>query len=109
MQVFVVTLVTIGLAIILLVGGGLSWLMEDRRKSDMRRRSAREAAARFRRRFGVDADRAVAKILESKNISRRKRRFYNLISSELHAHAPRLTVRSRVPGQINTTPDGTQT
>jgi hypothetical protein len=88
MPALVVTLLIVGISIMVVVGGGLSWAMEASRRGDMRRRSAREAAARFRSRFGSNADRAVAKMLDSSNISSRKRRFFNLIASELRSQSP---------------------
>jgi hypothetical protein len=108
MRNFIFTLVVVGMTIIVVVGGGLSLLMEDRRRRDTRHRSAREAAARFRRRFGTNAGPAVQKMLDRPNISRRKRRFFKLIATELRDHAslaPPRPTRSLSP---NSTKPGTQ-
>lgn len=107
MKTFVVTLLVFGIAIIVFIGGGLSWLLEYRRRDDMRRRSAQEAAARFRRRFGSNADRAVGKMLERSNISRRKRRYFNLVLAELQAH-PTQRVKQSTSSTKNLARDGSQ-
>jgi hypothetical protein len=109
MRNFIFTLVVVGLAIIVVVGGGLSLLMEIRRRQDLRRRSAREAAARFRRRFGSNADRAVEKMLDRPNISHRKRRFFKLIATELRVDAAPLVQRPTRSRPSNATQGGTQT
>jgi hypothetical protein len=109
MRNFIFTLVVVGMAIIVVVGGGLSLLMEDRRRRDLRNRSAREAAARFRRRFGTNAGPAVQKMLDRPNISRRKRRFFRLIATELHNHASLTPQRPTKSPSSNSTERGTQT
>ena len=109
MRTFIFTLVVVGLAIIVDIGGGLSLVMESRRRQDLRRRSAREAAARFRRRFGSNASRAVGKILERPNISHRKRRFFKLIESELRGDPTPSVQRTSRSRTSNVTQHGTQT
>ena len=109
MRNFIFMLVVVGMTIIVVVGGGLSLMMENRRRQDLRHRSAREAAARFRRRFGTNAGPAVQKMLDRPNISRRKRRFFKLIAAELRKHASLPVQRPARSLQSNSTEQGTQT
>lgn len=108
MRNFVFILFVVGMTIIVVVGGGLSLIVENRRRQDLRHRSAREAAARFRRRFGTNAGPAVQKMLDRPNISHRKRRFFRLIAAELRKHASPIAEASTGSQSSNSTERGTQ-
>ena len=85
MRVYVFMLSALGVAVVVVVSVVMSLIFDFRRRRGARLTSARNAAARFRRRYGIKAEAAVAKRLDRGELSPRGRRFFKLIAIELKA------------------------